>query len=161
MNSLQAVELFAGLGSDGQPFVEKVPMQPLEDGTFQLARSPAFIKGVASGDIIRCNDNQREFEIIKRSGNLSIRVYSRADISALAHKLNGPMAKLGGELDIESPRMLVYTIHVSCGFNEIEALFTNVMGNDESCTWLYGNVYDPTDGATPLNWWQALLEDQE
>lgn len=161
MNALETVELFAGIDAQGKPFVEKVPMQVLSDGTMQLVRSPAFIKGIASGDVIRCNNDQSEFEIIKRSGNLSIRVYSRGDIKALAQKLNGPMAKLGGELDIESPRMLVYTIHVSCGFNEIEALFTQAIGEDNSSTWLYGNVYDPSDGTTPLNWWQTLLENQE
>jgi hypothetical protein len=21
------------------------------------------------------------------------------------------------------------------------------------CQWIYGNVYDPADGVTPLNWW--------
>ncbi len=159
MESLQAVELFAGLGPDGQPFVEKLPMKELEDGSVQLVRSPAFVKGIASGDIVRCNPDQREFEIVKRSGNLSIRVYSRGDISMLAQKLNGPMAKLGGELDLESQRMLVYTIHVSCGFTEIEALFSTVLGDGTDSAWLYGNVYDPADGTTPLNWWQSHLED--
>ncbi len=160
MDALVAVELFAGIDPDGQPFVEKIPMLNLQDGTLQLAKSPAFVKGIASGDIIRCNPDQREFEIVKRCGNLSIRIYSRSNIAELAHKVNGPMAKLGGDLDIETEHMLVYTIHVSCGFTEIESLLAEVVGNNDNSAWLYGNVYDPTDGTTPLNWWQSLLEDQ-
>jgi hypothetical protein len=54
--------------------------------------------------------------------------------------------------------MLVYSIHVSCGFNTIEELLNRVLGTDGESLWVYGNVYDPVDGQTPLNWWQALLK---
>jgi hypothetical protein len=65
---------------------------------------------------------------------------------------------LGGDLDLETPRMLVYSIHVSCGFNTIEDILNRAVGNDGQSAWLYGNVYDPADGQTPLNWWLDLLK---
>jgi hypothetical protein len=53
---------------------------------------------------------------------------------------------------------LVYSIHVSCGFSVVEDLLNQVTGKDGRSAWMYGNVYDPTDGQTPLNWWQDILK---
>src|SRR5690606_23436589 len=128
----------------------------LPDNTVQLVRSPAFVKGLASGDIIRADNQRREFEIVQHGGNLCVRVFTRGDTSSVAEKLAGPLAQLGGEIELESPHLLVCCIHVSCGFNAIEALFNEAA--DANSQWQYGNVYDPADGTTPLNWWQALLQ---
>ncbi len=54
--------------------------------------------------------------------------------------------------------MLVFSIHVSCGFETIEKIMEETVGRDADSTWMYGNVYDPADGSTPLNWWQELLK---
>lgn len=156
MSALQAVELFAGLRPDGQPIVERLPVKVLPDDTLQLVRSPAFVKGIASGDIIRADADKREFEIVQHSGNLCVRVYTRGDTSPLVDALAGPVAKLGGELEFESPHLLVFCIHVSCGFAAIEAIFDQA--TDADSQWQYANVYDPEDGTTPLNWWQPLLQ---
>ena len=158
MKALQVIELFAGLGAKGQPIVEKLQVRELDDGSMQLVQSPAFVKGLAGGDVIRCDVPNQEFEIIKRSGNLNIRVFSRTDIEPLLEALTPSLEKLGGELDLETPRMLVYTIHVSCGFSAIEAILNRYEGLDGQSAWMYGNVYDPVDGQTPLNWWQAILQ---
>ena len=53
------------------------------------------------------------------------------------------------------PRLLIYSVHVSLGFAAIEALLNAAM--DEQSAWFYGNVYDPADGTTPLNWWLEVL----
>lgn len=156
MESLQAIELFAGIKPDGQPMVERLPVKALPDNTLQLVRSPAFVKGLANGDVIKADTDKREFEIVKHSGNLSVRVFTRNDAGTLADQLNGPVAKLGGDLDFETPRMLIYSIHVSCGFNAIEDVFNTI--NSDDAAWQYGNVYDPSDGVTPLNWWQEMLK---
>ncbi len=155
-NALQVIELFAGIGSDGQPVAERLQVIVNEDDSCQLVKSPAFVKGIASGDVIKLEDDSREFTISKRSGNLAIRVYCRDDSSELVDELSPPLEKLGGELDIETPRMLVYSIHVSCGFQQIENIL-NAVTSDE-VMWVYGNVYDPQDGQTPLNWWQEMLK---
>jgi hypothetical protein len=158
MKALQLIELFAGIDAKGQPFLEKLPVRELESGELQLVQSPAFAKGLASGDRLKCSPSTREFEIVQRSGNLSVRVFSKNDINKLADALIADMEKLGAELDLETPRMLVFSIHVSCGFSAIETILNEHIGRDGESTWMYGNVYDPNDGTTPLNWWQEILK---
>lgn len=158
LKALQVIELFAGVGADGKPMVEQLQVRELEDGNFQLVQSPAFAKGLASGDVVKKLSETLEFDLVQRSGNLSVRVFSRGDIQALADQLTPELEKLGGELDRETPRMLVYSIHVSCGFAAIETILNQYVGVDGQSAWMYGNVYDPTDGQTPLNWWLDLLK---
>ena len=155
-NALQVIELFAGLGPDGNPVAERLQVIVNEDNSCQLVKSPAFIKGIASGDVIKLEQGTQDFTLLKRSGNLSIRVFCRDDSSELVDELSPPLEKLGAELDIETPRMLVYSIHVSCGFQQIEKILNSVVSDD--VMWVYGNVYDPKDGQTPLNWWQDMLK---
>ncbi|MDQ2076950.1 DUF4265 domain-containing protein [Marinimicrobium sp. ABcell2] len=157
MAALQEIEMFAGLGPDGQPIVEKLSARELDSGNLQLVRSPAFVKGVASGDLLKCDPETKDVTLVQRSGNLSVRVFSRAHIVAIAEQLTVALEQLGGELDLQNERMLVYSIHVSCGFETIEKLLTEALASKPDSGWLYGNVYDPTDGTTPLNWWQSML----
>lgn len=160
MQALQVIELFAGVDASGQAVIERMPVKiSEEDDSCQLVKSPAFVKGIASGDTIKLRPGSQDFELIKRSGNLCIRVLSRDDIGSLAESLAPELEKLGGELDTETERLLVFSIHVSCGFQAIEALL-NKHVDGQSSVWLYGNVYDPKDGETPLNWWQSILEEK-
>ncbi|WP_299593931.1 DUF4265 domain-containing protein [uncultured Microbulbifer sp.] len=158
--ALQIIELFAGNNPDGEPVVERMQVRVNEDDSVQLVRSPAFIKGIASGDTIKVDREDPEkpsFELVKRSGNLAVRVFCRGDSTKLSDQLTPQLEKLGGELDMESPRLLVYSIHVSCGFAEIEQILNSICDGANS-VWYYGNVYDPVDGQTPLNWWQDILK---
>ncbi|MFS1523669.1 DUF4265 domain-containing protein [Microbulbifer sp. 2304DJ12-6] len=157
MTALQVIELFAGTNSDGEPVVERLQVRVNEADCCQLVRSPAFVKGIASGDRIKVDKDTQQFELIKRSGNLAIRVFFRTDSADLSDRLTPQLEKLGGELDLEQPRLLVYSIHVSCGFDKIEKILNNVCDGADS-VWYYGNVYDPKDGQTPLNWWQDILK---
>jgi len=157
MAALQEIEMFAGVGPDGQPVMEKLAARELESGNLQLVRSPAFVKGVASGDWLKRDPETKEVTLVQRSGNLSIRVFSREHIGAIAEQLTPALEQLGGELDIHNERMLVYSIHVSCGFDTIEKLLNAAVTGKRDSAWVYGNVYDPTDGTTPLNWWQSVL----
>ncbi|WP_105102530.1 DUF4265 domain-containing protein [Microbulbifer pacificus] len=159
-SALQIIELFAGTNPDGEPVVERLQVRVNDDDSVQLVRSPAFIKGIASGDTIKINRKDPEkpgFDLIKRSGNLAVRVFCRGDSTWLSDQLTPQIEKLGGELDMESPRLLVYSIHVSCGFEEIEKILNGACDGANS-VWYYGNVYDPEDGQTPLNWWQDILK---
>lgn len=157
MSSLQSIELFAGNDPQGQPVVERLAVKEYEDGSFQLVKSPAFIRGLASGDKIKLTPETREFEIIQHSGNLCIRVYAKDSLVTISEGLTPEIEKMGGELDTETERFLVYSIHVSCGFKVIEELLNRHI-NSDSAMWIYGNVYDPADGVTPLNWWYEILK---
>ena len=159
-NALQVIEIFAGLDAKGQPIVEQLQVRELEDGNLQLVQSPVFAKGLAKDDLVKMLADTREFDLVQRSGNVSIRVFSRGDIEQLSDALTPELEKLGAELERETPRLLGFAIHVSCGFDAIEEMLNRHVGKDGQSAWVYGNVYDPQDGTTPLNWWQAILQPQ-
>lgn len=152
MNNLINIEMFAGYNA-GQPVAEQLLARPLDEpGQFQLVKSPAFIKGLAAGDVIALDEDQ-QFSLVRHSGNLCVRVYG--DLAGKTETLTGELEKLGAELDVQTPRLQVYSLHVSLGFQTIEALLDQYL--PAGCQWAYGNVYDPADGETPLNWWQEIL----
>ncbi|ACR13240.1 DUF4265 domain-containing protein [Teredinibacter turnerae] len=160
-NALQEISLFAGQQADGRPVMETLQVRKLDDGAFQLVKSPAFVRGIASGDHIKVDRKTGSFTLVKRAGNLCIRVFSRTGAAALAEQLVPELEKLGGELDYENARMLVFSIHVSCGFQTIEDILNRCLGDDGGSTWMYGNVYDIVEGQQqPLNWWQEILKPQ-
>lgn len=172
MSSLQVIELTAGYNPNGEAIIEKIPVRVLEHqgvdhlstdekaklGQFQLVKSPAFIKGLASGDCINYLSEERDFQLVKRSGNLSIRVFCRGDIANLSDVLSPQLEKLGAEHDTETERMLVFSAHVSLGFSTIEQILNDHIGEESDSIWMYGNVYKE-DGQTPLNWWQEVLNE--
>ncbi len=55
MSALSIVELFAGTRPDGSPVSEQMQVKIHEDNSCELVRSPAFIQGIASGDVIKLN----------------------------------------------------------------------------------------------------------
>lgn len=152
--------LMAGVRPDGQAVIENVPAKKLNDQHwYELESTPAFVKDVARGDVITVNPQQPgEFSLQTRGGNLAIRVLAKSSLSAIRDALTGELEKLGGQLDIESERILVYSIHVSCGFQAIEDILNKFISGRDDCMWLYCNVYDPNDGETPLNWWTDILK---
>src|SRR6185312_15569016 len=121
---LQSIELdlLAGIHPNGQPVLEKVRAFALpRTNHFQLLQSPLFATGVASGDQIEMLvNNPGRFRVHQRSGQLSVRVFSRSDIAEVADELTPAIEKLGGQLDVQSARALVYSIHVAVGFRDIE-----------------------------------------
>ena len=163
------IPLIAGYRHDGEGIVEQIEVTPVgnEDkpktGTpapthYRLVRSPAFVRGLAAGDRIAFpSDTPQGYELIKRSGNLCLRVLSKNNITQVLQVLTPEIELLDGILDVETPRLLVYSIHVSIGFQAIEILLDRISGQFPETLWYYGNVYDPADGVTPLDWWQEFL----
>ena len=60
---------------------------------------------------------------------------------------------LNGRLDGRSAQQLVFTVPASAGLAVVESAMTEVVRQFPKTEWYYGNVYDPVDGVTPLNWW--------
>lgn len=151
--------LLAGLRPDGQAVIENVPAKKLNDQHwYELESTPAFVKDVARGDVVTVNpQTPGDFTLRTRGGNLAIRVLAKDSIVSIRDTLTGELEKLGGQLDIDSERILVYSIHVSCGFQAIEQIL-NKFVSGENRYWYYGNVYDANDGETPLNWWTDILK---
>ena len=146
----------AGLNAEGEPVFESLQAELLDETSnrVRLLKSPLLSRSLAAGDILRViNPNTAEYEMERRSGNLCVRVFRKHRLSELEEHLTSAIEKLGGSLDFNSERALVYSIHVSLGFGPIEELLNSACEQYADSVWYYGNVYDPNDGTTPLNWW--------
>lgn len=150
------IDLFAGERPDGQAVYEKIVVRGQPPGELVLMHSPAFVPGLARGDRIRLTDSG--YELVARGGNVSVRVYSRGDVSALEQLLTRAVEQLGGQRDIRADQVLVYSLPASAGFTAIEGVFDGQLGGRSDVQWRYGNVYDPASGE-PLGWWAAPADD--
>jgi hypothetical protein len=149
----------AGTNPMGEPVFEALQAEPVEDepGLFRLTRSPLLARNLAKGDKLKViNAATAEYELVKRSGNLCVRVFRKEGLSQLADNLTPRLEKLGGSLDLQNERALVYSLHVSIGFRLIEETLDECLREADDAVWYYGNVYDPEDGRTPMEWWQEF-----
>jgi hypothetical protein len=149
----QFIPLVAGLNTEGEPVFEQIEVSPVEGAKdeYRLQKAPAFVRGLARGDRIRFPARtELGAELLQRSGNLTVRVFRKHNIDAAEQMLTPEFELLDGMLDQHSAGLLVYSIHVSIGF----LLLDKAVGQFGGLVWYYGNVYDPKDGSTPLNWWQ-------
>lgn len=153
----------AGINAEGEPVFESLEVELVEDSEdeIRLVRSPLLTRNLAAGDKLKVvNVATAQYELLRRSGNLSIRVFRVHQLDVLAESLTAKIEKLGGSLDGQTDRALVYSIHFSIGFQTIEDLLSETCRDYPDTVWYYGNVYDPEDGTTPLEWWLDF-EDQE
>ena len=157
------LELLAGRHPNGEMIIERVLVTPQpQEHSFLLIKSPVFVRGIARGDVIQkmeandSNSPKGAFRVLRHGGNLCVRVFSKSSNDSLEQGLTSALEKLGGDLDVHEERVLVYSVHVSCGFNNVEKILNEHLANNDQFSWLYGNVYDPENGE-PLNWWQAIL----
>src|SRR5690606_7109263 len=157
-SSSTLIDLLPGQHPNGQPVLAKVRVEAAPEAYhYQLLQSPLFVAGVASGDIIALSNNSPgRFRVRERSGQLAVRVLCRDGVAGLAEELTPAIEKLDGQLDVQSERALVYSIHVAVGFSEIESVLNAFVAPLQQATWSYGNVYDP-DSGEPLHWWDSLL----
>jgi hypothetical protein len=144
--------LHAGKRSDGSPVLEEVPVRPVSTSQVVILQSPGLVLGVAAGDLLDLKDDG-EFEVVTRGGNLCIQVFAKSGIDQLEREMSRGLAAIGGRLDGRAAKELVYTVPVTAGFNAIEDVLKSCVARCEGAEWFYGNVYDPDDGVTPLNWW--------
>ena len=145
----------AGIESNGEPVFESLYVEFLTDTPqhFRLIKSPLLARNLAAGDLVRqINPDKAEYELINRSGNVCIRLFGGEELTDVEQALTSKFEKIGGCLDLQTPRALVYTIHVSIGFKTIESMLDETCKDYTEVVWYYGNIYDPEDGITPLEW---------
>jgi len=149
----------AGVNEAGEAIFESVWVETLVSAPdhVRLLKSPLFARNLAAGDRLKViNPVTAEYELLQRSGNLSVRVFRKHQLQPLADFLIPLMEKAGGVLDLQNNRALVFSIHVSIGFQTIEILLNKSCATYPDTIWYYGNVYDPEDGTTPLGWWSEF-----
>ena len=149
----KTIELWAGTSSSGRPVYEEVLVHQREPDTYEVLASPGLVLGIAAGDTIRTTA-PGQYEMIARGGNFCVQIYRGQSDDGLEELANRMLAPIQGRLDGKSPQQLVYTIPVAAGFPEVERILGQILEKFPGAEWFFGNVYDPTDGVTPLNWWK-------
>jgi len=104
---------------------EVLEAEPTDDGCWRLLHSPAFVWGVARGDVLRLDPSTLcGFVLVARAGNVAVVVASPSGEEAACRRILEPeIVELGGVCEGGPPRMLVFSIPVAIGFPTIEALF--------------------------------------
>jgi hypothetical protein len=137
---------------------EMLPVAEVGDGRYRLLASPGFVEGLAAGDEFELDPGAPlGHRVTRRGGNLCVWFYHSEPLdesSAVAADVRSVAESLGGRLDGGYSRMLVLTIPISAGFDAVARALDDALRRHAASSWLYGNVYDPADGMTPLDWWR-------
>ncbi len=138
---------------------ERVLVDDLGGGQYRLVCTPGWLQGLAAGDIIRLDSREPlGYSLVSRGGNIGVQCFFKnCDIGQVKKWALEQIEPLGGVMDgeyeTEDFALLVFTFHVSIGFQDIEGIFRKLETMFLPSEWFYANVYDPDDGFTPLNWW--------
>ncbi len=148
---MEKLRLLAGYQVSGEALYEELVVQPKLNGLFKLLHSPAVTLGLASGDIIRV-EQEGQFRLVVRGGNLCVQLFSANKIREIESFIAQRIHSIAGEIDGVLSNEIVCTFPFSTGFKNIELLLDEAMQLDGEASWNYGNVYDFETGK-PLNWW--------
>jgi hypothetical protein len=146
------VNLRVGMTSRGKPVYEEVLVEPRERGGYRLLKSPGLALGLAADDIFELRPDG-EFVVRERGRNVAVQLFAGDRLERLETAATAQLSQIGARLDGKSRTQLVYTVPVSAGFVAIEAALDATVAAVPGAEWYFGNVYDPVDGVTPLNWW--------
>jgi hypothetical protein len=137
-----------------EPFLESVLVEHLGGARYLVQASPGMLAGFAKGDEIElAPDDPFGYRVVRRGGNVCIQIYW-GELRQSAAALESQVRAVGGWCDGDTPGLLVFTVPVAAGFSAIEQIFEAATVRYPGSSWFYGNVYDPIDGVTPLDWWK-------
>ena len=143
--------LRAGENAAGNAVHEEVLVDDLGDGLYRIAATPGMVEGIAAGDIIQLDDDER-FRVVRHGGNVAVQVFFRPAEEDV-DDVRPAIESLGGWLDGADDRAVrAFTIPMSVGFPAIEAVMRSFLERHPKAEWVYGNVYD--EEGRPLNWWE-------
>jgi hypothetical protein len=138
----------------GKPLYEEVRVENLGGNTYRIAQSPGLVQGIAADDVVELLPDKSP-RVLKRGGNLAVQIFAAANIDAIESLATPAVTQMGGWLDGKSHKLVVYTIPIKATFARIESVLDGVTRRFPGSNWYFGNVYDPADGVTPLNWWRT------
>jgi hypothetical protein len=133
---------------------ELVEVERESNGAFRMAHSPAFVAGIARGDVFEIHAGTLAgYRIVRRGGMLAavIAFVSEEQKGTATHQLDRTLRALGGICEGGPPRLLVFSIPVAAGFAAAEGFLEAACVRFPGAQWFFGNVWGH-DGQ-PLNWW--------
>lgn len=152
----RTLSLAAERRSNGELVYEEVAVEAVDDRRFRVLATPGLLADLAAGDEFELLDEHvlHGFRVLKRAGNVGVQFFVEENaMVALEGFLAERLGALGGWLDGKHTKLLVWTVPVAVGFPAIEKVLYEAQRRFPGSEWMYGNVYDPIDGKTPLNWW--------
>jgi hypothetical protein len=149
----KTIQVRAGTSSSGETVYEELLVAERGPDTYELLASPGLVLGAAAGDTIRVGRGC-SLEVVGRGGNLCVQLFRSQGVAEIEDFSTTAVAPMRGQLDGKSAGQLVYTIPVSTGFAAVEQALKRIVERFPDVEWYYGNVYDPSDGVTPLDWWK-------
>jgi len=145
------IDLAAGQKTSREPVLEEILVTREGRERYRVEASPGLLLGLARGDLIEVDPEERSFVVLEPGGNVAGHVYGPHDVAA---QVPEAVHALGGSLDGRTKDLTVFTLPVTVGFPAIESVFADLAPTDERIEWYFGIVYDPADGVTPLGWWE-------
>ncbi|MFI7603716.1 DUF4265 domain-containing protein [Micromonospora sp. NPDC049366] len=149
--AVERLRLVAGKKRSGELVYEEVLGELQSDGTYRVAVTPGLVLGTAAGDVIEVDKIDGSYEVVTRGGNIAVQVYGDP---AQALRVKDEIKRLGGWHDGGLRNLTVFTIPYRDGFERLEAVLNSLLDASGSLQWFYGNVYESSDGVTPLGWWE-------
>jgi hypothetical protein len=154
MNQL-SIPVFVETHKSGKPFHESILVNALGGNRFQLVKSPGFLVGYAAGDEITWDEATKKVSLISRGGNICVQCVRGSGMSAVEHFVAPMLLAIGGRVDgAYKDRLLILTVPGSGGFASLERILAAAEREFPGTQWTYSNVYDASDGVTPLDWWK-------
>lgn len=143
----------AGMSSTGNVVFEELLVERLDRDLYRVLASPGLVLGVAADDTIRVRA-PHEFDVVRRGGNLCVQIFVPSGIDAVEQVATRELMSISGRMDGKVTGLLIYTVPLLSGFGSVERVLNSLVQTFPGVEWYYGNVYDPVDGTTPLNWWK-------
>jgi hypothetical protein len=144
------IDVLAGQKTSGDPVFEEVLVDDLGNDRYRIVATPGLVLNVAADDVVVFDRSKRTVSIESRGRNLAVQVHAPPEV---ADELVDPIGKLGGVMHGREGPLTVFTVPVAVGFPAVERVLRDLVRRHPEAEWYYGNVYDPADGVTPLNWW--------
>jgi len=149
-----AINVVVEIGESGRPVLESILVETVEGGDHVVAASPGLAVGFAAGDVIRV-DSQGRYSVVSRGGNLCVWIFGEAHVLvSMDRAIEDAVQRLAGRIDGSDTPLRVLTVPLKAnGFPAIERELNQLAEANATVEWYFGNVYDPGDGVTPLDWW--------
>lgn len=142
-----ALPLFRSDTRQWGPDRETLEVEDVGDGRVRLTHSPAFVDGLAYGDVILpVETGPRGYKLIERSGLLAIVVaFANPDQKhgPPGSELRALALSLSGWCEGGPGSALVLTVPPSKPFSRLEEALDAFSESVPKCTWWFGNVWDP------------------